>query len=111
MTMQQTESIVELRTMFAHRAEAEACAERIVARRLAACVQVEGPVLSTYRWQGAVERAEEFRCTCKTTSELADACTAAILHDHPYQTPELIRGMVTATAEYAAWVRASVGEA
>jgi len=108
--MQQSTSIVELRTTFARREEAEACAERLVSLRLAACVQIEGPVRSTYRWQGAVDRADEFRCTCKTTPALADACAAAILQEHPYQTPELLRGVVTATIDYAAWVRASVGE-
>ena len=36
------------------------------ARRLAACVQVSGPITSTYRWQGKVETSQEWLCTIKT---------------------------------------------
>ena len=59
--------IVEIRTTFASRGAAEACSARLVAERLAACVQIDGPLRSTYAWNGAIESAEEWRCTCKTT--------------------------------------------
>lgn len=102
------ESIVEIRTTFGQRAAAEACAGRLVEERLAACVQVDGPVRSVYRWHGRVEAADEFRCTCKTTAERAQACVAAIERWHDYETPEVILSPVTATPAYASWVRASV---
>jgi periplasmic divalent cation tolerance protein len=108
MTTQDHVSIVEIRTTFGTRADAEACASRLVGQRLAACAQVDGPVQSTYWWQSTVEVAEEFRCTCKTTPERAEACIAALIRDHVYQTPEVIRAAVTASAAYAEWVRASV---
>ena len=101
-------SIIEIRSTFGSRADAEACAARLVERRLAACVQVEGPVQSTYRWQAGVEVAEEFRCTCKTTRERMPACVEALIEQHPYQTPEVICAEVTAARAYAAWVRTSV---
>jgi periplasmic divalent cation tolerance protein len=100
--------IVEIRTTFAVRDEAETCAALLVDRRLAACVQVEGPVQSTYRWQGAIERAEEFRCTVKTTAVRAAACIDAIRRGHPYENPELLVAEVAAGPAYAAWVRESV---
>ncbi len=99
---------VEIRTMFGSRREASACAERLVAGRLAACVQVEGPVTSTYRWEATIETAEEWRCTCKTTLGRREACIEAILAGHPYETPQVTVVAVAATAAYAAWVRASV---
>lgn len=101
-------SIVEIRTTFTTRAAAEACADRLVAARLAACAQVDGPVRSVYRWQGAVECAEEYRCTCKTTRERAEACVEEVVRGHAYQTPEVIRAEVHASPGYAAWVRTSV---
>ncbi len=104
------DAIVEIRTTFGGRAAAEACAGRLVGERLAACVQVDGPVHSAYRWGGGVEVAEEFRCTCKTTAERAAACVAAIEGSHDYETPEVILSRVTATPAYASWVRASVAE-
>lgn len=100
--------IVEIRTTFGSLSEASACAERLVAGRLAACVQIDGPVTSTYRWQAAVETAEEWRCTGKTTLERRDACIEAIVDGHPYQTPQVTAVPVAATAAYAAWVRESV---
>lgn len=106
--MNTPESVVEIRTTFGDRAAAEACADRLVAARLAACVQVEGPVRSVFRWREAVETAEEYRCTCKTTPERALDCVAAIVRGHAYETPEVIQSAVTASPAYAAWVRASV---
>jgi len=103
-----SEPIVELRTTFGDRVEAEACAARLVSERLAACVQIEGPVRSTYRWRGNVEHAEEFRCVCKTSVERADACAVALVRGHAYELPELIRVVVGAAPAYAAWVRESV---
>lgn len=102
--------IVEIRTTFGSRSDAEACAERLVERRLAACVQIDGPVRSTYRWQAAVEVAEEFRCTCKTTRDRMQACVEVLVGQHPYETPEVICVEVTAARAYAAWVMASVGQ-
>lgn len=102
--------VTEIRTTFAARDAAEACAHRLVAARLAACVQIDGPVHSTYCWQGTVETTEEWRCTCKTTPARAEACIAAILAGHPYVTPEVLVRQATATPAYAAWVRESVAE-
>jgi periplasmic divalent cation tolerance protein len=79
-----------------------------VAAGLAACVQIDGPVHSTFRWQGAVETAVEWRCTCKTTPIRAEACVAAIVAGHPYATPEVLVRQATATPAYVAWVRDSV---
>ena len=103
--------IVEIRTTFADRAAAEACAARLVRERLAACVQIDGPVVSTYAWRGDVETTDEWRCTCKTTTGRTAACRAVIVAIHPYEVPEIIETTVTASASYAAWVRDSVDDA
>ena len=57
----------QVTTTVATQADAERIAAALVEERLAACVQVAGPIISTYRWQGAVERATEWYCHCKTT--------------------------------------------
>lgn len=106
--MRDEDMIVEIRTTLPRREAALALAERLVTGRLAACVQVDGPLTSVYRWQGAVEQAVEFRCTCKTTDARAAACTAAILADHEYDTPEVLEGRFHGSPAYAAWVRAAV---
>lgn len=106
-----TEPIVEVTTTFGRRESADACAQRLVAARLAACVQVDGPVRSVYRWRGAVESAEEWRCVCKTTLGRRADCLATIAELHDYETPQVIVAEVAASAAYAAWVRESVAPA
>ncbi len=103
--------LVEIHTTFDARDQAMACADRLVRARLAACVQVDGPITSTYSWQGAVEQAEEWRWTCKTTREAAGACAAAIVGGHSYAVPQVVIVPVEATEAYAAWVRSVVAAA
>lgn len=73
-------------------------------------MQVDGPIKSIYRWRDAVETAEEWRCTCKTATAREPACIEAILSGHDYETPEVVVAHVVASAAYAEWVRASVGD-
>ena len=53
--------IVEIHTTFGSAAAAEACVTAIVGDRLAACGQIDGPISSTYWWQGRLETATEWR--------------------------------------------------
>jgi periplasmic divalent cation tolerance protein len=57
-------------------AEAERIAEALVEDRIAACVNILGAVTSIYRWQGAVEKAEEVALIAKTRAELFDVLAA-----------------------------------
>lgn len=85
-------------------------ATELVDRRLAACVQVSGPVTSVYRWQGAVETSQEWLCTAKTTNEHWPAIERLVGELHPYDTPELIATPITQVSDaYSAWLQAEVG--
>lgn len=87
------------------RAIAEGIAERLVTSRLAACVQICGPITSRYMWQGACERSEEWMCTIKTRAACFDAVRRAIEALHSYDTPEILAVPAAAVAErYAAWI-------
>lgn len=93
--------------------DSEEAAERIsaalVERRLAACVQVAGPVSSTYRWQGEVERAREWTCVAKTTAERYAEVEAAIRELHSYDEPEIVATPIVAgSAGYLAWISESL---
>ncbi len=91
------------------RDRAEAIAGRLVEDRLAACVQVLGPISSTYRWRGAVERAEEFLLVAKTTRRAYPALERAIRALHPYEVPEITAvPVVEGSADYLGWVRGEV---
>lgn len=70
--------------------QARALATDLVQRRLAACVQVGGPVESIYRWQGNVETSREWTCAIKARRDLYPAIERAIREQHPYDTPQII---------------------
>ncbi len=75
-------------TTLATRADAEKLAAEVVARGLAACAQVEGPIASHYVWEGRPERTEEFRLCLKCLPGKIPALEAHVLGRHPYATPE-----------------------
>jgi periplasmic divalent cation tolerance protein len=84
---------------------ADRIAEALVAERLAACVSRLLGVRSTYRWEGAVERADEVLLLIKTTAARLDALVARIQALHPYELPEVIAVEATGgSAAYLAWV-------
>ena len=96
---------LQVQTATPTRDAAECIAAALVDRRLAACVQVAGPVTSTYRWKGAVEAAEEFLCLIKTRAALYDKVEAAIRELHPYETPEIIATPIAAgSRDYLQWL-------
>lgn len=83
-------SFVQVLTTVGDRQDAERIASRIVARRLAACVQIVGPVSSVFRWDGGVETANEWQCIAKTTREAAPALITELRVLHPYTLPEIV---------------------
>jgi periplasmic divalent cation tolerance protein len=84
-------------------------AQQLVEANLAACVQVLGPLTSTYRWEGKVETAQEWLCIAKTREDRYGEVEAAIRAAHPYQVPEILAVPVTAGHEaYLRWLDAQV---
>jgi len=89
------------------RAAAEKLADALIAKQVAACVNILAPCRSVYRWQGAVQHDEEHPVLIKTTRERYAALEAAIREAHPYELPEIIavpieRGLPA----FLAWVAA-----
>src|SRR6185312_16308953 len=84
---------------------AERIAVELVDRRLAACVQVSGPIRSTYRWQGKIESAEEWTCTAKSGREQMDGIREVLKRLHPYEVPELVATPIVDGSEaYLKWL-------
>jgi periplasmic divalent cation tolerance protein len=95
---------------FPDEAGARRAAQLFVRRRLAACVQVVGPVWSTYRWRGRVETADEWLCLAKTTAAVYPRLESAVARLHPYDTPEIVALPIAAgSARYLDWLARSVG--
>lgn len=99
----------QVTTTLPDRHAAERLAATLVEERRAACVQVAGPVASTYRWEGKVEQATEWYCHCKTTDAAAPGLQARIRELHPYDTPEIVAvPIVDGDPDYLRWIEASV---
>ena len=91
--------------------EAERISSVLVERRLAACVQVIGPISSRYRWQGEIEQASEWICLAKTEATLYTEVEAAIREAHSYEEPEVIATPIVAGSRgYLQWISDNVGD-
>lgn len=91
-------------TTVALQGDARRLAQAVLQARLAACVQVE-PIVSHYRWQGALHEEAELRLVCKTQPAAVPALLALLRAQHPYKLPQLVVQPLQATPEYADWVR------
>ena len=101
---------IEVHTTIDSKEAAQKIAEMIVAKRLAACAQVSGPITSTYWWQGKIEQAEEWRCIAKTTRERYDDLEQAICENHSYETPEItVTSIIRGNKNYLDWIEAETG--
>ena len=96
---------IQVITTTAERREADAIAAEILKQRLAACVQIGGPVDSSYWWNSRIEISREFVLTIKTRRDLFPRLEAAILALHSYEQPEILAlAAVEVTPGYLKWL-------
>jgi periplasmic divalent cation tolerance protein len=103
-------SVISVYAVFADANEAERIGRLVVEERLAACVNIIGPIRSIYRWQGTVENSEEIAAIFKTTDVQADALMTRIAGLHSYDVPCVVTWPIDKIlGPYADWVGANVG--
>jgi periplasmic divalent cation tolerance protein len=92
------------------KANAETIATRLVEERLSACVQIF-PIASVYRWEGAVQRANEWMLFCKIKSHDYANVEAAIRAAHTYSNPEIVEISIEQGAQaYLNWIESVTGK-
>jgi periplasmic divalent cation tolerance protein len=92
------------------KSDAQAIARAVVQKRLAGCIQIIGPITSTYWWQGEIETAEEWLCVIKSRQDLYERLEAAIREVHPYDVPEILAVPVIAgSQDYLRWLDSELG--
>ena len=80
-------------------------------RRLAACVQVVGPIESHYWWNGKIEQSNEWLCIIKTIRERYPAVESTIRTNHSYEIPEIVACPIEGGSEpYLEWLRSETAE-
>ena len=100
---------LQITTTTGTRQDAEQIAAELVSRRLAGCVQVSGPIVSTFRWDGKTETQEEWLCTIKAASARLADVQKVIEELHPYKVPEVIATAIVGGSEkYLAWLGGEV---
>ena len=103
-------SVISVYAVFANLNEAERIGRLVVEERLAACVNVLGPIRSIYRWKDAIESADEIAAIFKTTLAQADLLITRIAGLHSYEVPCIATWPIDKILDsYAEWVEDSVG--
>ena len=97
--------IIQIATTVESKADAARIAAALVKERLAACVQVSGPLESTYWWKDQLETSQEWLCTVKTMRKHFPQVETRIRQLHSYEVPEVLAiPVVAASADYAQWL-------
>ena len=85
--------------------QARAIARRLVDERLAACVNIVGPIRSVYRWRDAVEDEPEFLLLIKTRASLLGRVERRVIELHSYEVPEVLTlALGGGSAAYLGWL-------
>ena len=103
-----TDSVLILTTV-ADDQRAEVLARTLVEERLAACVNVHGPMVSVYQWEGAVQRDLERQIVIKTMRWRVQAVEARLRQLHAYELPEfIVLPVERGSQEYLDWIKKTV---
>jgi len=101
-------TVVSVYAVFADNEEAGRIGRQMVEEKLAACVNILGPVRSIYRWQGKVEDTQEVAAIFKTSAGAADRLITRISALHSYDVPCVVTWPIDKVlVSYAEWVEGS----
>jgi periplasmic divalent cation tolerance protein len=96
---------IQLFTTTESKDDAEMISREVVAKRLAACAQVLGPITSTYWWKDEIEKAEEWLCIMKSRRDLFNELEETIKGIHPYEVPEIVAApIILGSLSYLEWL-------
>lgn len=94
--------------MAANEAESGRIAHALVEERLAACVNIVGPVRSIYRWRGAIEEASEYMLVIKAPARHVHLLERRVGELHSYEVPEILTvSLASGSKPYLAWLAES----
>jgi periplasmic divalent cation tolerance protein len=85
---------------------AEQLASQVIGHNVAACVNILPNLISIYRWQGKIEKQQEYLLLIKLQCTQYTQLEKLLKSMHPYQVPEIIAVPIThGLPEYLAWLR------
>ncbi len=98
------DQLIEVVTTTETKEQATKLANLLVAAKLAACVQISGPIESIYHWEGELCCSTEFNLSAKSTKRFLSELTGCIEKQHPYDLPQVIIKSCEASGAYTKWV-------
>jgi len=102
-------SNIEIITTTPDQITADRMAQALLEERLAACIQVSGPVSSHYRWEGLNRHDQEWICTIKTNCDLFTTVSRRIQELHPYDNPQIIAlPIIMLSEKYQQWLESGI---
>jgi periplasmic divalent cation tolerance protein len=100
---------IQVVTTTAERKDADVLAKAVLDKRLGACVQISGPIDSSYWWNNRLETAQEWILTIKTRRDLFKPLEKLLQEIHPYDQPEIVAtSCVEISAGYLKWLNEQV---
>ena len=100
---------IQILTTTEKKEDAEKIAKVILEKRLAACVQILGPIYSSYWWENNIEKKVEWICIIKTRNEKYNIIERTILSVHPYKVPEiLVIPILSGNKSYFDWLNKEI---
>lgn len=104
------EQYIQIITTIDKKETAERIAKVLVEKRLASCVQITGPIKSTYWWRGKIETEKEWLCIIKSRKDLYKKIEKTIKQIHPYEVPEILAIPITrGSKDYLMWLGNELG--
>jgi periplasmic divalent cation tolerance protein len=101
---------IQVVTTVEHKDDAGNIARILVEKRLAACVQVLGPLTSYFNWQGKLDSAAEYLCLIKSRDDLFAELEKEIISLHPYDVPEILAmPVIKGGTDYLNWMASELG--
>lgn len=100
------EEYIQVITTTETKEDAEKIGGILLNKRLAGCIQIIGPITSTYRWKNKIEKASEWLCIAKSKKNLFREVKQYIRETHSYETPEIIvLPIVNGDSDYLNWLQ------
>lgn len=85
--------------------EAKKIGRLLVEKKMAACVNIIGPIASIYTWEDKIEEAQEYKLLIKSFMENWPAVREQIKAVHSYTVPEItLLNAEQMNPEYLAWM-------
>lgn len=100
------EEYVQVLTTVNDEKKASEIASILLETRVAACVQIIGPIASSCWWKGKIIQANEWMCLAKAKSKDYPKIEMIIKNTHPYKVPEILAIPVHfGNPAYLSWIR------